>query len=179
MYRACGVLPAAVLFLAPHTRSYSCSSLCRECRSCLLSANCCWSKLTSCCSLNTHYQIHSLSFMCISHTHTQEFQPQQSKIASHSIETTFFTWSYSSFSLSDLLLCSWLFCLSCRSCWICWLCSQLCVCSLLNSSFHCSASNSACCRQTRPDSTTSLSCFTSSLLSASYKYQIICFYYRL
>lgn len=54
------VSPAAALFLTPHTWSYSCSSLCRECSSCLLSANCCWSKVTSCCSLNTHQQLHSL-----------------------------------------------------------------------------------------------------------------------
>lgn len=52
--------PAAMLFLTPHTRSYSCSSLCRECSSCLLSANCCWSKVTSCCSLNTDHQLLSL-----------------------------------------------------------------------------------------------------------------------
>jgi len=69
MHRACGVLPAAVPFPPTHTWLYSCSSLCRECRSCLLSANCCWSKLTSCCSLNTHHQRHSLSFMWISPNH--------------------------------------------------------------------------------------------------------------
>lgn len=87
-------------------------------------------------------------------------------------ETAFFTRSCSH-GFSDLLLCSWQFCLSCRSCWICWLCSQLCVCSLLNSSFHCSASNSACCRRTRPESTASRSCSASSLQSASHKRQII------
>lgn len=157
LWCSCAVLPVVALFLAPHTWSYSRSSLCRECSSCLLSANCCWSKLTSCCRLNTH-QSYTLSLM-----RTLEFP----------IETTFFTWSCSSYGFSDLLLCSWLFCLSCRSCWICWLCSQLCVCSLLNSSFHCSASNSACCSRTRPESNASLSCSASSLLSASYKYQII------
>ncbi len=89
-------------------------------------------------------------------------------IRSQWAETAFFTRSCSH-SFSDLLLCSWLFCLSCRSCWICWVCSQLCVCSLLNSSFHCSASNSTCCRWTRPESTTSRSCSASSMQSASHK----------
>lgn len=85
LWCSCGVLPAAALFLVPHTRSYSRSSLCRECSSCLLSANCCWSKLTSCCRLNTHHQFHSCAHL------THEFQSQQSEIASRSIETTFFT----------------------------------------------------------------------------------------
>lgn len=62
-------------FVLEHTRSYTCSSLCREWISSLLSHSCCCSRDTSCWSLRMHRRVQSedrythLFSLC---THTRE-----------------------------------------------------------------------------------------------------------